>query len=140
MNVNSRTEDRGAEKDPGRFPTLAARFISHYEQKGVAFRSHRDRMLRYVGTHYVLESQMAIWLRKFFLGHNIHQNNHIVSNVRNIIEAMTHCDAGDQLPFWYGRKEEVPPQNVIAFRNGLFDVATVFSRAGRLGAAHARLG
>ena len=113
----------------GKYDSVAQAFLSHQLSLGKKFLFICNRMHFYTGTHYQPCDDISFMLRAFLQSRKIPQNNNLVSNVIPIVKSLClkELPTNETLPFWDCAKHESPfvtNQNVIAFENGLFDLAS----------------
>lgn len=65
-------------------------------------------------------------IRTYCLENNIPQSNHLISNTAPIVQNLIHRDAQTYkaMPFYSGDDHFPNPKNIIAYKNGLLDLAT----------------
>ncbi|MDB5350511.1 MAG: hypothetical protein JWN86_1758 [Planctomycetota bacterium] len=110
---------KGKGQDQFHYQKLAEAFL---ESCGTHYRYHQDRVLRYTGTRYVIDSALSMRVRLYLLKKKIPQNNNIIGNTVPIIQTIVYMDQEKypQLPAWIGRQVNV--KNLVAYKNGILDV------------------
>jgi len=118
-------EKTRAAPDPYRFNRNAKRFIDWLGGQGKFPLCFRDTFYVYDGTRYVEVENLSQMVRTFFRHEELPQSNHMVGNVRPIVENYAYRASHDfgQMPFYVGSDAKFPShRNIIAYRNGLLDL------------------
>src|SRR6185437_12792759 len=106
----------------------------HYGQTKPALFFDR-RFYKYDGTRYVLTEDLNHDVRKYLRKKRVGQSNALIGNVVPIIQNLVHKsrDERGEMPFYGGKDAQFPdPKDVIAFKNGLLDVAAYLNGSVRL--------
>ncbi len=114
------------DKSDLRYQKLACWFM---EETKVHRLKYRERQYVFDGTRYVEDHELADKVRRFLVDNKQNASNNIVGNVVPIIGALVYRDSGKypSMPFYFGDDPAFPPpQNIIAFRNGLLDLERYF--------------
>jgi len=118
------TQERST-ADPYRFNRNAQRFIDYLCDKWAFPLYFRDRFYTYDGTRYVEIENLAHLIRTFFKEKDLPQSNHMIQNVKPIVENYAYRashEYGD-MPFYAGDDKEFPSAStIIAYENGLLDL------------------
>lgn len=116
--------NKKADSGKGGFEQLANEFVDYLSANKRYPLFFKGVFYLWDGTRYVRENGLSYLLRQWLKASNKPQNNHIVSNVLNIVQSMAYKSEAQYgaMPFYAGSEAFPKAENLIAFNNGLLDL------------------